>query len=467
MNKQEYMKNLFEALSEFDSEISNEIIDDYEQRFEDGLKEGKSEEQIIEELGDIDELIAELKELRGDNENETTKKKDVKDKSASFDKFAKSFAGTIGAMAATITNETEKIINSTVNGATSFGETVANDFTAVSEKVISKSTQVGEKVLSKSTSFVNEVVDSFNTKRNSEPTTKEEAATAAECTAETATADCTAGTTTAINNDAAAENAPAEDVHHLIMEVHCGNINITESADNNFHVSYQNHGTANQKLIYKFDFTQQNDTAYVSVTKQRGLSAFFKGLICPRIDLNIEVPHEFGNIKLNTLAGNFECTGITAEDIFISSMAGNVDFDACYAKSITSNSMAGNVKFTGCDVQRLESKSNAGNTEINGIIKDLIAVSTAGDIRINGSYFETITTTATAGNTKIELNESTGYETEINTAAGNVNLYYGETSVKGFHSGKYKLGDGFTQINSRATAGNIDIIGSLPTATAE
>ena len=63
MNKQEYMYNLFEALRPFDEDVRNEIISDYEEHFADGLANGKTEEQIVEELGPIDELIAEKESL--------------------------------------------------------------------------------------------------------------------------------------------------------------------------------------------------------------------------------------------------------------------------------------------------------------------------------------------------------------------------------------------------------------------
>ena len=62
MTKQEYMKNLQEKLERFGQELQEEILEDYRQHFVEGENEGKSEEEIIRELGNIEEMIRELAE---------------------------------------------------------------------------------------------------------------------------------------------------------------------------------------------------------------------------------------------------------------------------------------------------------------------------------------------------------------------------------------------------------------------
>ncbi len=62
MTKQEYMANLQEKLERFGRELQEEILEDYRQHFTEGENEGKSDEEIIEELGNIEEMIRELSE---------------------------------------------------------------------------------------------------------------------------------------------------------------------------------------------------------------------------------------------------------------------------------------------------------------------------------------------------------------------------------------------------------------------
>lgn len=62
MTKQEYMANLQEKLERFGRELQEEILEDYRQHFAEGENEGKADEEIIEELGNIEEMIRELAE---------------------------------------------------------------------------------------------------------------------------------------------------------------------------------------------------------------------------------------------------------------------------------------------------------------------------------------------------------------------------------------------------------------------
>ena len=56
------MAKLQEKLERFGRELQEEILEDYRQHFAEGANEGKSEEEIIEELGNIEEMIRELAE---------------------------------------------------------------------------------------------------------------------------------------------------------------------------------------------------------------------------------------------------------------------------------------------------------------------------------------------------------------------------------------------------------------------
>lgn len=62
MTKQEYMAKLQEKLERFGRELQEEILEDYRQHFVEGENEGKSDREIIDELGNIEEMIRELSE---------------------------------------------------------------------------------------------------------------------------------------------------------------------------------------------------------------------------------------------------------------------------------------------------------------------------------------------------------------------------------------------------------------------
>lgn len=62
MTKSEYMEALQNKLECFNRELQQEILEDYEQHFAEGIAAGKSEEEIMTELGSIEDMIRELPE---------------------------------------------------------------------------------------------------------------------------------------------------------------------------------------------------------------------------------------------------------------------------------------------------------------------------------------------------------------------------------------------------------------------
>lgn len=62
MTKTEYMKKLQEKLEQFNQSLQEEILEDYERHFAEAEAMGKSEEEIIEELGNIEDMLQEFSE---------------------------------------------------------------------------------------------------------------------------------------------------------------------------------------------------------------------------------------------------------------------------------------------------------------------------------------------------------------------------------------------------------------------
>jgi len=64
MTRTEYLEKLREQLHCFSSDMQEEILEDYNRHFDEGLANGKSEEEIIAELGSIEDMVEELKQTQ-------------------------------------------------------------------------------------------------------------------------------------------------------------------------------------------------------------------------------------------------------------------------------------------------------------------------------------------------------------------------------------------------------------------
>ena len=78
MTRTEYLDALKHKLESFNMELQKDIMEDYEQHFAEGLAAGKTEDEIIEELGSIEDMIQELPEEDLKQEIQITENADEK-----------------------------------------------------------------------------------------------------------------------------------------------------------------------------------------------------------------------------------------------------------------------------------------------------------------------------------------------------------------------------------------------------
>ncbi|MDE7353471.1 MAG: DUF4097 family beta strand repeat-containing protein [Acetatifactor sp.] len=84
MTKNDYLDSLKEKLEKFGKELQEEILEDYRQHFAEGEKQGRTEEEIIEELGNVEEMIRELSEMDQDREPDREYKKIERERNCTY-----------------------------------------------------------------------------------------------------------------------------------------------------------------------------------------------------------------------------------------------------------------------------------------------------------------------------------------------------------------------------------------------
>lgn len=481
MNKQEYMSTLSDKLSVFGDDIKNEIISDYEEHFRMGLANGKSEEQISEELGSIDELVEELNKLTGqekaadaaDNAGES-------DNGESFEEYAdkaddsinkasedfakgmndilKNVAGFLGSMAASITRGTGKFTSSAGEYAEKFS-TKAEEYAASFAKGFDAA---AGKVVEKSSEFAKEVSDSYHRAMN-----KEAAEAASSCNDDEA---CDEADTDIPETafDADYEAAPnegigdetvsaTEECDTVIIEADCADVVIDASDDEGVHFHYENNGTMNQRLAYRFDFRQEGRTIYARVKRQPGTSNFFRSLSSPDIELTVNVPDGLKNIAVRAMSGDISCSDFAVEQICINSMSGDVEAENCIMKAAEITTMSGDVEINEGSIINGKVTTVSGDISIEGHTEDLTLKTTSGDISINVSECDEISANSVSGDINIELEDVSGYLAHVKTTCGEINLEFDDESISVTRSGSYVLGEGGTKLNLTTVSGDIDV----------
>ncbi len=61
MTKEEYLTQLRMSLGDYPAEFQNEILSDFEDHFMDGMEQGKSEEEIMNELGTVEDVLENIR----------------------------------------------------------------------------------------------------------------------------------------------------------------------------------------------------------------------------------------------------------------------------------------------------------------------------------------------------------------------------------------------------------------------
>ena len=421
MNKQEYMYNLFEALRPFDEDVRNEIISDYEEHFADGLASGKTEEQIVEELGSIDELIAELKDLKGKNKKGFDF--DSMDISKAADNLVKGIAGLVGSFAGTVTKGAEKMGESFSGGIDEFADSFAKGVTGAAEKVYNKGSE-----------FAKDISDSYKATRNSD-----------------------SDTTDATTDEA---NGSSDDATEIVVEGDCANIYVTASRDNVARINYANHGTANQQLAYAFECYQKGNVLYgIAKRKSFGITNFFKTLTSPRIDLTVEVPRDYKAVTFKTASGTIKLTGISAKKAVVGGVSGGIEINSCGFETLKVNNISGQVTVDGVNSEEVVAETISGGINVATAAEFVRAVTTSGRINLITRNVAKVDAATVSGSIDMKLDGCSGISANVSSVSGRIDLACGDSVVRGTKSGKFTLGNGSTTVKASTVSGSISVEG--------
>ncbi len=411
MKKEEYMGALQSALTGFDEELIQEIICDYEERFRIGAEKGKTEEEIISELGSIQDLVDELGEIQqssGDgfqtagNNRETVqlncKKEDGGKNGQSGTYFQeKSFAESFDSAM----KKFGKALDSVMKEAGRVIEGAAEQFEMHMEEA-------------KKNHYY--TYNGDGTYEGSEKDTESEP-----------------------NVEQSGQGN--EGCHKVVIDADIADLKIRATKDTEPRAvcHYYSHRTA---MLYPFYAKQEGDTFYVGIRRNQDTekkSGFFQFSLSPSIEIELFLPEGITVMEAESTSGDMELNEIAAEELVIHTKSGDVSANYLVCDRISMETMSGKAdlvktvakttaittKSGDCSVDRLDGAASlvirvaSADVTVKSIQASNVEISTAsGDICADA--LQAINAKCNTASGDISVKDCHGEMLEANTASGDI-----------------------------------------------
>lgn len=472
MTKNEYLEKLKEILTGIETDLAREIVEDYEEHFEMGLKKGKTEEQICEELGDINEIAKELEglekqsnfsnttqelkivpntELIATNNTELISSQDTewKQERAGEGNLKDIIVDALFADVIVMPSENNKI---TINyeNCGNLKQKMMYEF---------KSWQEGDKIFAK---LINkEMISGFFTYFKT-PRMKVEikipdyfpylhiASTSGDVKLYGAISNEVVVNT--MSGDIELQNFHSKTMQ---LQSQSGDVNIQNSNGESLCCSSTSGDLRFMEVNYK-NFNLESSSGDIQFHRAEG------GIVTSRSKSG---GISFRDCKMNrvdskTSSGNVIILNVFADSINMHSTSGDVKAEGSTIAQILLQSTSGDVLTSRIKSNVINVSSKSGDVRATAESKEWKASSISGDVFITAESDATMKVSSVSGDVSLQLeNQGNGYDASIRTVSGMRSLAFEGSSSKLYRNGSYVFGNGGCKIEASTTSGDIKIRG--------
>jgi|GEM_PF-6924151 DUF4097 and DUF4098 domain-containing protein YvlB len=416
MTREEYMSNVREKLSNCPEDFRNDIESEFERHFDEGHKVGKSDEEIIAELGDITDLINDLPEMSEQTDDKCENKEETSSEHYNKSAHNNDFNFRNFSFGDLRFDELGKTISKMVN----------DDILQNLKKTIKESIKYGSHT-------ANNFAKNFN---------NDEGSLSAE------------GTLENISN-----------FHTVKVEGGCLDLNVTRGEALHYEYICQ---TNSPKLAILYE----NDTIRFTRDVSENSPIFNSGLSGT---LTLTIPENFNHINVTVGAGDIDVSHISLKRINAVTGSGSLNAENVTAKEFCTTTGSGDVSITGSNItksvfstgsgdidikkSRVESvdfSSGSGDIVTHADIKNISFRSGSGDIDlITASQIERCDINTASGDARLDLGASPSYDLVFKTVSGDISTkmpYYKDGNAITIKNG------GFASINVRTVSGDLEIV---------
>ncbi len=461
MKRSEYMSKLSEALEIFGEDVKSEILEDYEEHYEIALQNGKSEEQISDELGEIEELIKELKKSESViGCGYATSKKDSECKENTYQ--------------STDPNQT-------------------NDWNQSNDtNVMNDSNQSNDMNLMNDKNQFNDTYQTWanETKDNNFPRK-------VEVRSKFAHVEVVSSDDNQIHLDWVNYNeSKARDYYEFWSWVEGTTIYgglSKKSLSSIFSVVFAQDikivvkipkGFPEVEIISMSGDTVIQDVEVESVkvnsasgdinvehciSSQMSLDTKSGEIICKQSkQSNLYMDTKSSDIvfcdiqstSIHTRSLSGDISGINfSGDTNVRTASGDIKVTNAFGKQFDISSISGEVKVGRLQGETMRIATKSGDIEAEFFVESCIASSISGDIELTNARESSLQTSSVSGDIEITCNGIGGYVADIHTISGMGTLRFGDRTEKNRGKGVFTYGTGTTKIKAKTTSGNIRIRG--------
>lgn len=397
MTKNEYMKMLEIQLGKFRESTRQEILEDYENHFAEAMSQGKSEEEIINELGDIQDMIDEIPEEDLSQENIP--------ENGMYD----------GAD------------DSSTSDADSSGRRVISDCIGTYRKIVAdcKATDVIVRTSTDDKLYVQ--YENYNKAK--------------------------------IDNSSNFYQYEKDGVFYVGMkknETATRNVTIGFLG---FHMDIPNVRTYDSgKMIIDIP-AGFKELEIVTGSGDAELSDVTGEILNVRTasgDIDMSRA-KYQKINVSATSGDIELRDIAAENLEVGATSGDAELENISARTLKLSTSSGDVEARNIAAEQAEVRTSSGDSEFSGKVVKYFGRSGSGDqkIEIEGKLSEGEFITG-SGDIELKIKDNTGAEITASTGSGDVDVHTGLT-VESRHNG-YVVGDGSAKISVKTGSGDADIL---------
>lgn len=439
MSKEEYISNLKVELQGFEEDLVQEIVTDYEERFIVGVENGKTEEQVIEELGSVEELVMELKELQSLDTSFVADWKIGEKKSSILENEANQIEQNIEEDVVEEEKQNEKTeqtkeYNSSWNWNVSFENLMKNV-----GKVVERAVKKAEEAMEQAELYVEEAKRKHFEENSTVFESNEKESDGIHNVEQLGESD--------------------ETCRKVVIDAGIGDVKIQRTNESTVKAvcHYYSYKTA---MSYPFYTKQQEDIFYLGVHKVEDTkSGFFQFQLAPAVKIEVFLPETIQEVEVTTSSGDVEGKEVIFGDLKLRSSSGDIKLKQVTGDSYFIETMSGDVTVRDSTANKAELIVKSGDCEFFNMKAGTISVSSkSGDLEIDGLQAETVILSTMSGDQ--EMNHLQVQELKATTASGDIEVEnsVGKSIIQSSASGDIDVNADFKEYNLQSKSGDINVV---------